>query len=167
MNKIVKSVVISSLYAMGGLFTLQQSAHAVGSAGCGLGSILFTDNTWWKQLLAVTTIGTSFSQTFGITSGTSNCASGVFGQIQKQKDFVAANLASLQREAAQGSGDSLNGLASVLGCPASQYGSFGAFTQTHYKTVFNNDSSDAVLGNVKSQISQSKTLFASCSLARI
>lgn len=97
-------------------------AHAdVGIAGCGLGSIVFKENTKGSQILAATTNGTFGNQTFGITSGTSNCGSGVAKQVnvQKQKDYIIANLSSLQREAAQGSGDAVNGLASVFGCPVS------------------------------------------------
>jgi len=55
------------------------SAHAqpYGMAGCGLGSIAFgNDQTMFKQVLAATTNGTFGTQTFGITSGTSNCVSG-------------------------------------------------------------------------------------------
>ena len=50
---------------------MQSASASVGSAGCGLGSLVFTDNEWWMQVLAATVNSTGV-QTFGITSGTSN-----------------------------------------------------------------------------------------------
>ena len=49
-------------------------AEDYGSAGCGLGSLVFKQNDG-TQILAATTNGTFGSQTFGITFGTSNCNS--------------------------------------------------------------------------------------------
>ena len=115
---------------------LGSQAHAIGSAGCGLGSVVFKGNEWWKQLLAVTTNNSTGSQTFGITTGTSNCAPGLFGEVQKQEDFMVANLTTLQREAAQGSGETLNSLASVLGCENSSFENFGVYTQEKYNDIF-------------------------------
>jgi hypothetical protein len=48
-------------------------AAKYGSAGCGLGSMIFEgDQTWWKQVLASST-NTTGMQTIGISLGTSNC----------------------------------------------------------------------------------------------
>lgn len=166
MKNIFKLSIISSTCGLMGLF-FAQNAHAVGSAGCGLGSVVFSSNTWWKQELALTTNGTFLSQTFGITSGTSNCAPGLFGQIQKQKDFVAANLSSLQREAALGTGDSLNGLATVLGCNNSNFETFSTYTQSHYASEFSSNSPDTVLDNIKAQVKKDSLLSNACPLASI
>ena len=166
MKNIFKSFIVFAAFGLGSLFAIQ-SASAVGSAGCGLGSVVFSGNEWWKQELAVTTNATFGSQTFGITSGTSNCAKGLFGQIQKQKDYVAANLSSLQREGAQGTGDSLNGLAAVLGCSTPDFSAFGSYTQAHYGAVFNTNSSDNVLDNIKSQVQKDDFLSNACPLASI
>ena len=59
-------------------------------AGCGLGALVFKENTMGMQILASTTnyIG---MQTFAITSGTSNCSSG--GIIKAQHEQAAFNLA--------------------------------------------------------------------------
>ena len=61
-----------------GLFLTSASAMAdgYGPAGCGLGSMIFEPDSGFTQVFAATTNGTSGNQTFGITSGTSNCASG-------------------------------------------------------------------------------------------
>lgn len=150
-------------------FFVSQNANAAayGSAGCGLGSILFhDDNTWWKQTFAATTNSWSGNQTFAMTSGTSNCPSGVEGQRQAQKDFVMTNLASLQREAAQGSGETITGLASVMGCDKANYDQFGAYTQSHYEQIFNSKQADAVLSNLKEQMNQNE-LGSKCTLVNI
>lgn len=150
-----------------GFGALATKAHAIGSAGCGLGSVIFKGNEWWKQLLAVTTNGTFLSQTFGITSGTSNCAPGLFGEVQKQEDYIVANLSSLQREAATGTGDSLSGLASVLGCNAESYSAFGTHIQSKYSLIFNTQDSREVLSNLKSEIKKDDNLLKSCPLVNI
>ena len=70
---------IISLIAAIGLTT---SMYANDNTGCGLGSLVIKDqSTVMLQVLAATTNGTSGSQTFGITSGTSNC--------NKPSNFVA------------------------------------------------------------------------------
>ena len=73
-----------------GITLASSSAFAgYGAAGCGLGSFVFGDNnSWWAQTLGATTNGTSGSQTFGITTGTSNCdASALFGHIPGRIDL--------------------------------------------------------------------------------
>ena len=49
------------------------SYAAAGAAGCGLGSLIFKSNGKFTQLLAATTNNSTYTQSFGITSGTSNC----------------------------------------------------------------------------------------------
>lgn len=145
-----------------------QAASGYGSAGCGLGSMLIgDDNTWWKQVFAGTTNGTSANQTFAMTSGTSNCPSGITGHKQAQKDFVITNLASLQREAAQGSGETITGLASVMGCSQADYAQFGAYTQSHYEQIFNSKQADTVLSNLRSEVSKNSDLGSKCTLVNI
>src|SRR6186713_935077 len=61
-----------------GLFFTSANAAAdgYGPAGCGLGSMIFEPDSGFTQVFAATTNGTSGNQTFGITSGTSNCDPG-------------------------------------------------------------------------------------------
>ncbi len=150
-----------------GLSHFSINAFAAGSAGCGLGSVVFSGNQWWKQLLAMTTNHMTLSQAFGITSGTSNCASGLFGEIEKQENYMVANFTSLQRETSQGSGDSLNGLASLFGCQPELYSDFAAYAQTHYKTIFNSQEPKTVLSNFRAEIKNENTLSSNCSLINI
>ena len=109
------------------LVTSHAMAAAYGTAGCGLGSIAIGPKPGMMQVVAAT-LNMTGVQTFGITTGTSNCKEGdedgdkdkkdkpkkgkkekKTGSVQQQKDFVANNLSTLRREAAQGGGDSLAG----------------------------------------------------------
>ena len=137
-----------------------------GIAGCGLGSVIFTDNARASQILAGTTNATSGNQTFGITSGTSNCGSGVAKSISylQQVDYVTVNLSTLQKEAAQGNGSSINGLAAVSGCPESSFAEFGSYTQAHYSAIFSSNNSEEIVNKINSELSKSSTLSHTCKL---
>jgi hypothetical protein len=92
----------------------QFTGQGFGMAGCGLGSIVFGKEPGGKQIFASTTNGTFGSQTFGISSGTSNCTDakskdGLFG-------FVKTNKNQLMTDVAKGSGESLAGLNLFMGC---------------------------------------------------
>jgi hypothetical protein len=85
-----------------------------GLAGCGLGSMVFGDQKGAIQILAATTNGTFGSQTFGITSGTSNCveSSGTAGA----RNFIEGNREALAKDAARGSGETITTLSAMAGC---------------------------------------------------
>ena len=71
--------------------------------GCGLGSIAFEGNDGLiSQVSAATTNGTFGNQTFGITSGTSNCEQfKTFASNEKINTFVAENMDSLAKDIAR------------------------------------------------------------------
>ena len=95
-------------------------------AGCGLGSMLIDSGEKWPQVGAAFLNGTSGSQTFGITSGTSNCVEDGVAEASREKDFfVEANYADLQRDVAVGSGAYLSSLASLYGCKGESALGFG------------------------------------------
>lgn len=99
------------------LALIASPAFATGDAGCGLGSMIITKNTKLLQLFAATTNGFFGSQTFGITSGTSNCsANGIVKNEKQIQYFVEVNQEDLTREMAQGRGDKLATLAALNGC---------------------------------------------------
>src|SRR5712691_12711696 len=75
-----------------------------GAAGCGLGSLVFGDQKGMIQVLAATTNGTFWSQTFGITTGTSNCGDTAM-TIAGTKIFIEGNREALAKDAARGSGE--------------------------------------------------------------
>ena len=120
------------LFAFLAVSALSTSALAggYGTAGCGLGSMLLGSEKGMMQIFAATTNGTSASQTFGITSGTSNCGGG--GAAPTAQAYIEANRASLATDIARGNGETLNGLTQMMGCK----GNVGNLLQKNYKTIF-------------------------------
>lgn len=105
------------------------------SAGCGLGSILFDKKEAKVHLiLAATTNGSFGNQTFGISSDTLGCTSnGVVKNDQRVEVYAAVNFQKLQKEMAQGGGEYLTGLSSLLG--VSNKEAFFKLAQTRYETI--------------------------------
>ena len=121
-------------------------AFATGDAGCGLGSLIISKNSKGLQLLAGTTNASFGSQTFGITSGTSNCSSSGIVMNDKQIEyFVEVNQEDLKREMAQGRGQKLSTLAALHGCSSdAAVEAFGAKAQRSYEQIVPSASTSAV-----------------------
>jgi hypothetical protein len=138
-----------------------------GRAGCGLGSIIIKDNGI-MQIFAATTNGTSGNQTFGITSGTSNCVEdGVVTANREQEAFVEENMAYLRRDMATGGGEYLAAFGDLLGCEETVGPALGTFAKDHYDTVFATDHTNRrtareVLYTFKAQMSIDPQLSGSC-----
>jgi hypothetical protein len=113
--------------------TTSPGGAAYGSAGCGLGSLLFEPSTGFTQVLAATTNGTSGNQTFGITSGTSNCDSGP-GSSASAKAFVQTNRSAMAKDIARGKGETISNLSALAGCRDSV--AVGSKLQREFKTIF-------------------------------
>jgi hypothetical protein len=74
--------------------------------------------------------------TFAISSGTSGCTND--GQVwasEKVNMFASTNLDHLMQDMAQGNGEHLASLATLMGVPDSHHGQFFAMTQEHYPTL--------------------------------
>ncbi len=86
------------------------------NTGCGLGSMIIENqDTVVKQVIAVTTNGTSGSQTFGITSGSMNCDQPTKTvSNEKIEKFVADNMDEIAQDIASGNGENLDTLSSLL-----------------------------------------------------
>jgi hypothetical protein len=150
------SLICVSAFAQNGL---QGTGH-YGMAGCGLGSMAFGENTKLNQVLAATTNGTFGTQTFGISSGTSNCTAGGVAKIEKETElFVEVNYDVLQKEISQGKGETLNSFASLMGCESS---TFGKGLQSNFKKISAANNSSEFLSNVKTTIHSDSTLSTSC-----
>jgi hypothetical protein len=83
--------------------------------------------------MQATTNGTFGSGTFGISSGTSGCTND--GQVwasEKANVFAAINFDNLAQDMAQGHGEHLTSLATLMGIPADQQPTFFAMTQERY-----------------------------------
>ncbi len=136
------------------------SIKKYGIAGCGLGSMAMGKSG--NQVLAATTNGTSYSQFFGITSGTSNCAEDGLAMVDKEKEYFAnANYESLMQEMAQGKGENLVVMASLFGC---QSETFSSSMKTNYGKIFpNNDTdSEGMLGNMEELVVSNPDLKNAC-----
>jgi hypothetical protein len=104
--------------------------------GCGLGKLLWSDYKHQKniapQVMMVTTNGTGMN-TFAISSGTSGCTNdGKVMAEYKATVFMASNFENLSQEMAQGRGEHLASLASLMDVPANYQGEFFAMTQSQY-----------------------------------
>ncbi len=147
-----KSLVV---VAMMGMASVSVYASNYGAAGCGLGSMLI-DNKDSKvmQVLAATTNGTSGAQTFGISTGTSNCDAGAKNK-NAAKAYVEANRTALANDIAKGNGETLVALSSVYNC---EYNSnVGASLQKNYKNIFPSEtvSSDEIADSLTGVMTQS------------
>jgi hypothetical protein len=117
-----------------------------GTAGCGLGSMLFHNDKGIVQVLAATTNGTFGTQTFGITSGTSNCED-TKGGTASTKAFIETNREAFSKDAARGRGETIANLTTLAGC--SSPNAVGATLQQNFSTIFPASAADtAVSQNV-------------------
>jgi Protein of unknown function (DUF3015) len=108
--------------------------------GCGLGKLAWGEYKHQKniapQVMMATTNGTFGSQTFGISFGTSGCTNdGKVMAEQKTTVFALLNLDALSAEMAQGQGEHLASLASLMGVPAEHQAAFFALTQERYTSL--------------------------------
>jgi hypothetical protein len=103
-----------------------------GAAGCGLGSLAFGDQPGGVQILAATTNGTFGTQTFGITTGTSNCQPGLMAS--GTKSFVEANREALAKDAARGEGEAIGAIAVINECRDLR--AVGAALQRDFAAIF-------------------------------
>jgi hypothetical protein len=106
-----------------------------GPAGCGLGSLIFEPDSGFTQIFAATTNGTSANQTFGITTGTSNCDTGPGGS-SSAKVFVETNRSAFAKDAARGRGETISSLSELAGCQDSV--AVGKKLQKNFKQIFPN-----------------------------
>jgi hypothetical protein len=143
-----------------------QRAPRYGMAGCGLGALAFEgQNDQASQILAATTNGTFGTQTFGITSGTSECTTdGVIRSERAREAFAEANFESLTRQMAQGEGEHLRAFASLMGCSEASFNDFGRLTQSQYTRIVPHDAMSPVelIDAVQRSISADPLLSRTC-----
>ena len=146
-----------------GLAASVATAAPYGTAGCGLGSIVFGDDAGIVQIFAATTNGTFATQTFGITSGTSNCVDMGRSASVDQEAFVKMNYASLMRDAAAGKGEYLSAMATLLGCEQPAHESLFQVAQSKHEVIFSEGAEPvATLDAMKAEARANETLKNSC-----
>lgn len=109
------------------------TGRGYGPAGCGLGSLIFEPNSGFTQIFAATTNGTFGSQTFGISSGTSNC-NDTAGGSASAKSFVETNRTALVKDIARGQGETIESLSRLGGCSDAR--AVGAALQRNFDQLF-------------------------------
>lgn len=118
---------------------LAMAANPDTGPGCGLGKLAWEDYKGQKeilpQVLMVTTNGTGMN-TFAISTGTSGCTNDgkILGE-QRTTVFASLNFDALTAEMAQGQGEHLASLATLMGVPAERHGEFFAMTQERYTSL--------------------------------
>ena len=108
-------------------------AAPYGSAGCGLGSVVFGNQEGFVQVFAATTNSTFSSQTFGITSGTSNCGAAA-KEPEKVSQFIETNREAFAKDVARGEGETIKSIAKLAGCQNTV--KVGVELKANFKTIF-------------------------------
>lgn len=134
-------VLVPAFFLVMGLSGMALGNPPNNGPGCGLGKLAWEEtkvskNNIAPQVMMATTNGTFGSQTFGISSGTSGCTND--GQVwasEKVNVFTALNFDNLSQEMAQGQGEHLTSLATLMGIPQEQHQDFFAMTQEKYTTL--------------------------------
>ena len=108
------------------------------NCGCGWGTMIFEGKSGLAhQVLAATTNGSSGSQTFGITSGTAECAQATsMTSNEPLNRFVAENMDNLAADLATGEGEYLDTLAALMEVPIKEREEFSGILQAHYPEIF-------------------------------
>ena len=136
-----------------------------GMAGCGFWSTVIKGKGRDSQLAVsvlkgLPYLGSTDSQTSGITSGTSNCVkSRTQLEEAEQRTFVTVNLASLVKESSQGAGQHLEALAEIFGCPHTE---FAQFSQRRYGVIYQDQNPDLVLANYIREVQAESSMASSC-----
>ena len=137
----LKKVIMLSVAVLFGMQAgLAMAANPDTGPGCGLGKLAWGDYSHQKniapQVLMATTNGTFGSQTFGISFGTSGCTNdGKVMSEHKTTMFAQLNFENLSQEMAQGQGEHLASLATLMGVPAEQHAAFFTMTQERYTSL--------------------------------
>ena len=118
---------------------LTASVYANENTGCGLGSLIIKNqNTVVLQVLAATTNGTSGNQTFGITSGTSNCDKpSNFVSNDKLNKFVSENMDELAMDISSGQGETLTTVAKLMNVEDTK--AFSSKLQANFTNIYTSE----------------------------
>jgi hypothetical protein len=139
MKKLSMIAIVGACVVMQGGIALAAGTPDTGP-GCGLGKIAWQNypnaKTKGAQIMMATTNGSFGTQTFGMSTGTMGCSDdGRWWAEQKATMFAELNTEALAQEMAQGSGEHLASMATLLGVPSQQHGAFFAMAQARYAAL--------------------------------
>jgi hypothetical protein len=161
---IMVGALVLSLVSFSGSAFAAKSGY--GDAGCGLGAIIFGSEQGAVQVLSATTNGFLGNQTFGITTGTSNCNPAGLVKLEKEREeFAMKNYPTLVKEMAMGKGENLDTLAGLYGCSQESHADFGTLVQENFGDIVKSDSTNSqeMLSSLDSEIAGNTVLSKSCS----
>lgn len=146
---VILSAICCTLLLLGSVYA---GGHP--NTGCGLGHMAFPNqSTILEQVLAATTNGTSGNQTFGISSGTSNCdRPSEWASNERLNRFVAENMDNLAGDIAKGQGEYLSTLAVLMEIPENSRTTFYAKLQDNFSRIYTSEavSHVDVINNIQS-----------------
>jgi hypothetical protein len=142
--------------------SLSDGGQGYGTAGCGLGSIIFGEKPGIVQIFAATTNGIYSHQTFAISSGTSNCNEYKGNQKKTAALFITANREALEKEISRGNGETVAHLSMIMGC--NDVSKLGTKLQQNYGTIFPSDavSSDQITQSIMDTVEKDSSLSKTC-----
>ncbi|MBM4138371.1 MAG: DUF3015 domain-containing protein [Nitrospira sp.] len=137
MNKLIM-LAVAAAFAMQGGLVLAAGTPDTGP-GCGLGKLVFQNHlnskTKGAQVVMATLNGIG-GQTFAISTGTSGCTDdGRIWAEQKTTMFAELNSDALAQEMAQGHGEHLASIATLLGVPPQHHAAFFGMAQSQYTSL--------------------------------
>ncbi|HBR18156.1 MAG: hypothetical protein A3G39_02615 [Deltaproteobacteria bacterium RIFCSPLOWO2_12_FULL_43_16] len=145
MKKVLVGIVVASMMFAGSAFAAGEFRQ---NTGCGLGTAALGKAAFADTLignLVVTFLnGISGNQTFGITTGTSECkAPSKVADNGILKEFVVANMDNLAKDIAMGQGESLTTLAELMGIAKDSRTAVYAKLQSNFSNIFTSENVDA------------------------
>jgi len=130
--------------------------------GCGWGTMAFKGQTGVApRVLAATTNSFLGNQTFGISSGTLGCKrSGAIQADARLNMFAGANIDKLANDMAQGQGESLDTLATLLGVSDADKPALKTLAKNNFGTLFSSEQVTAgqLLGTLSSLMATDQQL---------
>lgn len=153
MKKLFSITALLILLTAGTAFAVSKAQE---NAGCGLGaSVIKETDTLIGQLAMTFLNGISGNQTFGITSGTSECKQpSRIVQNERLNEFVVANMDTLARDIATGYGESLDTLAELMGISKEMRPVVYSKLKNNFEKIFTSEKVEAadVIDNIVSII---------------
>ncbi|MFT4728886.1 MAG: hypothetical protein ACI9UN_003399 [Granulosicoccus sp.] len=106
--------------------------------GCGFGQQVFAGQSGLAaHVMAATTNGSTYNQLFGLSFDSLGCNGETVVTAEFQRNvFVASNFDNIARDAAQGGGDHLQSLASIMQIQDTDTERFYALAQVNYDELF-------------------------------
>lgn len=138
------------------------------STGCGVGWYVTKSMTTTAASTRWSTNAT-FSNTLGMTSGTSGCARHSIVMDDKMGlHFIAANYQNILLDVAKGNGEYLLGLSRSMGCSDEVSGIFSNETKIHFSEIFpivnGQENHERSLQSIKKVIKSNQVLLSNCNI---